>query len=541
MAPETTIPFFTPADLQQLTIFGNTTYDKSNTQHEQVGDELRKNVWAKTEYWYNRVLAELEGFEGECEKRWLQRGHDGGEIVSVFKSYTWAKIYREGDKSRDIYFTVGAQGEDEALVYKMDFQFIGNSRLSYAQKEQCQQLIKTRIDWWNEVPVDEVEDNDWNTLVARTVIFIQRYMDVYDQVMEQVWGSGKRITRLVFNTKGWIEPSGRFGKSTAEGTHEAIHGYGHEEWLFDYGKIIDGYHYGFFEAVRRQFQAFTGKRYTVWLYTFNALTKRRLWIGEVDQVEVLTKEEAERIYQEYDRRGWLDQMEQQIIDCGANPDGFSEWKGLDLFNVKFKSSNVRLNDPYIEIGPEHPVANFRMYSFANFEDRHIIPLDENVGINLPDAPNVDQEDNDNDDVQTSTYYREPRPVEIIYLHKAISKKLTTRLKQEYGAENVFRELNAGYGAHCIDIGVRVPDGLHFYEIKTYTSLKSSIREAFGQLMEYCCWTTSLKARKLIVVTQPHSREEMAKAISYCAHIRATFNIPIYYQSFNMETGDFSET
>ena len=82
------------------------------------------------------------------------------------------------------------------------------------------------------------------------------------------------------------------------------------------------------------------------------------------------------------------------------------------------------------------------------------------------------------------------------------------------------------------------DGDIFYEIKTYPSLKTSIRMAIGQLLEYSLWTEQNKAKELVIVTQPMS--EIADAKTYFAHIRKIYNIPIYYQSFNIETNELSE-
>ena len=100
------------------------------------------------------------------------------------------------------------------------------------------------------------------------------------------------------------------------------------------------------------------------------------------------------------------------------------------------------------------------------------------------------------------------------------------------------EVGAGYGGNRIDMVEQVPDGDIFYEIKTYPSLKTSIRMAIGQLLEYSLWTEQEKAKELIIVTQVMPDSTDAK--KYLPHIRKTYNIPIYYQSFNIETNELSE-
>ena len=58
----------------------------------------------------------------------------------------------------------------------------------------------------------------------------------------------EKIARICWNTNYWQKPSGKDGKS--KDTYELINGYGHEEWLFDKEKIIDGYHYSFLQGIK---------------------------------------------------------------------------------------------------------------------------------------------------------------------------------------------------------------------------------------------------------------------------------------------------
>ena len=348
----------------------------------------------------------------------------------------------------------------------------------------------------------------------------------------------KRIARLCWNDKGWVLPSGKFGKSEHAGSHEAKHGYGHEEWLFDTGKLIDGYHYGFLEPIRKQQDAFANNFYDVWLYTIDGETKKRYWVGEIKNVEVLDKAEADEIKKEYIRRHWLREMEEQIKASGANPKGFSNWKGVDLFNICFLPTNVKLNDPYFEIPQDNPVIEQTRYAFAFYKNEFNLSADEKEDGFTFTSSTYDGEDDDDRKPKTKTYIREPKAVEIVYLHKAIRKSLTKELRKKYGVKNVTPEHPAGYAANKIDIVVKDKSGLIFYEIKTYPTLKTSIREAIGQLIEYSSWTNHTKAKQLIVITQPHDDFEKAKI--YFRHLRDTYNLPLYYQSYDTEKNVLSE-
>ncbi len=534
------ILFFTAQDIRQLSDVARRTYDSENTEHHKFAENLKNNAWEKTKYWFNQVIAELDDFTGICKKVWSQRGWDNGVRVSTFKPYTWARIFREDDFGKDIYFTVGVDGESAALVYKLDYQFEGKTVLTYEQKQICKQLIKKSPASWVEIPIDELQNYTWDRLIEETVTFIENYKKLYDKVVEQVWGlNQKRIARLSFNTNGWIMPSGPYGKSSHSDSHEANYGYGHEEWLFDTSKLIDGFHYGFLEPIRKQQDAYSGNTYNVWLYTIDGDSKKRFWVGEINNLEVLNRDQANNIKSIYEERGWLKEMEEQIKASGANLRGFSDWYGVDLFNVRYKPVDLVVNDPYFELSPNHPIYEQSRYTFAHFKEDYFVEEGEesdNFEFTLSSEESYEDEDTS---VKTETHQREPKTIEITYLHKAISNNLTKVLKEKYGKLNVQDEHPSGIGGNRVDIIVKSKDeGLIFYEIKTYNSLKTSIREALGQLIEYSMWPDKNKASQFVILTQKHENIEKAKV--YFHHLRESFGIPIYYQWFDIVTKELSE-
>jgi len=345
----------------------------------------------------------------------------------------------------------------------------------------------------------------------------------------------KRIARISWNLNGWVMPSGPIGKSRQKDSHEALYGYGHEEWLFDTNKLINGYHYGFLEPIRKEQQAYTGNTYNVWLYSIDGVSKKRFWIGQIKNLIVIDKEEAEAAKKNYVEKRWFDEMIDQIKSSGANKGGFSNFKGVDLFNIKFKPNDIQVNDPYYELPDNHPIHEQSRYSFAHYKDQFEIQNDFSED-NFAFTPSSD-DDEDDKDPETKVHQRHPKAVEIVYLHRAISDSLTKALKQSYGKRNVRREHPAGYGAAKIDIVVKLKSDITFYEIKTYNSIKTSIREAFGQLMEYCFYPDQRKATELIIVTQLPA-DLYTKA--YFKHLRDIFKLKLYYQSFNLETKSLSE-
>ena len=382
--------------------------------------------------------------------------------------------------------------------------------------------------------IEEINLKDINTILA----CFDYLIDIYEEVEFGKTKIEKRIARLTWNSNGWVKPSGPNGKSKNSDTHEGKFGYGHEEWLFDSSKLIDGYHYGFLEPIRKQQQAYTNNIYDVWLYTIDNISKKRFWIGEISKVEVIDNILAESIKQIYIKNDWHSEMELQIIDCGANANGFSDWNGVDLFNVRFLPSEIKYSD-YYELPKENKIYEQSRYTFASYSEE-LIPLKiANVFTFADSNSETTETSNDNEGkITKSKYNRVSKAIEINYVHKAISDGLTKKLKTIYGIKNVIAENNAGYGNNKIDIVVKLNTEFIFYEIKAYMSTRISIREAIGQLLEYSYWINNDNANKLIIVTQNLGDIEDAK--KYIQHLRDKLRIPIYFQTFDITSQELSK-
>ena len=385
-----------------------------------------------------------------------------------------------------------------------------------------------------EKKITEVTEND----ILKILENFDYLIPSYEKIQFGDTSVGKRISRLAYNSNGWVMPSGPYGKSKHKESHEANYGYGHEEWLLDTSKLIDGYHYGFLEPIRKQQDAYKEKIYQVWLYAIDGISKKRYWVGEINNLEVLSQDDAEAIKIAYKKNGWLKEMEEQIVASGANNRGFSDWKGVDLFNVRYKPENLKVNDPYFELPENHPIVEQSRYTFAHFKDEFKI-VDTETELDTFSFSGDESEETETIDtkVEIGLHSREPRTIEITYLHKAISKKLTKYLKEEYGSKNVKAEHGSGIGTNKVDIIVNTEnEGLFFYEIKTYNSVKSSIREAIGQLLEYAMWPNKMKANQLIIVTQKHNDIEKVK--TYFAHLRSKLGLLIYFGSNFVKITDY---
>lgn len=89
----------------------------------------------------------------------------------------------------------------------------------------------------------------------------------------------------------------------------------------------------------------------------------------------------------------------------------------------------------------------------------------------------------------------------------------------------------------IDLVRKEGEKVIFYEIKTYYNLKSCIREAVGQVLEYAFWPGVENADELIVVSQNKVSHECKV---YLKKLRDKYGLPIYYQHFDLDTNQLSE-
>ncbi|MDB5243928.1 MAG: hypothetical protein JWP57_4554 [Spirosoma sp.] len=177
--------------------------------------------------------------------------------------------------------------------------------------------------------------------------------------------TGPRLSRVVWNTNGWQSPSGPVGKSRNAGNHEQRYNFGYEEWSLDTEKVIDGYKYGFLEPMNQHFAAYTNQIFPdIYLYTIHGPTGRRYWAAHLRNVEVLTQAECDWATNEYNQRGWLDEMKRQI-HIAANQDDFTEYHNGRIVHLRFKPKESIIFPKPILIKPNHPI--YRPHGFDRFQ------------------------------------------------------------------------------------------------------------------------------------------------------------------------------
>jgi hypothetical protein len=371
-------------------------------------------------------------------------------------------------------------------------------------------------------PAGESSGAFWDTVTE-----ITRKKDI-----ELLFGSPvilEKIARICWNEHGWVKPSGWKGKSDAEGTHEAGNGYGHEEWLLDLDKIYKGYHYGFLQPINQNKELYADKTFNVSLYTIDGTTNKKYWIGTIKNVSVIDENETQDVLKFYKLQGWINEMQNQLSEVTVEHETFKKWHN-DLFNLKFLPVDLDLLPEPLEIANFKESIGTPRYILVN---KKIEPEFEHKNDGAFEFKAQKPGDNGN---YASTYNSIAKTVELSFTHKRIVDGLYKKLCGIHGKTKVGCELPTGFGTR-IDIAVDSKDGLIIYEIKTYNSLRENVREAIGQILEYCYWPDRDLAKELIIVSHLEVTDEVKV---YLASLRKKYKLPIYYQSYEIETSKLSE-
>lgn len=132
----------------------------------------------------------------------------------------------------------------------------------------------------------------------------------------------KKVVRICWNTNKWAFPSGPLGKIKSLKAYENQTGFGHEEWLFDLDKLVNGYHYGYLQAIGGRRNTYIGQKFDISFYSINTSSSERWWIGRVKELIVVDGNESIEVLKIYKHNGWYDEMVFQLTNVGAKVSEF---------------------------------------------------------------------------------------------------------------------------------------------------------------------------------------------------------------------------
>jgi hypothetical protein len=326
-----------------------------------------------------------------------------------------------------------------------------------------------------------------------------------------------KIARICWNDHRWQRPSGKAGKTRNKGAFEYINGFGHEEWLFDTAKVINGYHYGFIQAVAAARDRYEGKAFHLSLYSIDDRSKQRWWLGTIRNASVVSEVESTRIYDEYEKRGWLEQMRTQMVATGADVRAFRKHVTPKYFAVlKFRIEDLDILAEPLEFQYGDPAVASDYYNLKNYiQQPAFLALSSEFSFRCGHTPATDK--------KRLVYGQHDRDVNNHHNH--IQTQLFAKLCKKYGSENVGTENNTGAGSR-VDLVVRRGKKYDLYELKIGPSLQACVREAVGQLLEYRHSIGHSKVARLVIVS-PHTPDQ--EVDSYLEFMRNEHAIPIHYE------------
>jgi hypothetical protein len=343
-----------------------------------------------------------------------------------------------------------------------------------------------------------------------------------------------RISRICWNDNDWEQPSGKHGKSGTANSHENEKGFGYEEWLFDFEKIIDGYHYAFLQPVQKGRNNFLHSLFDVKLYSRNSETGELFWVGIIKDLEVITNEESVKAHNKYKKSGWLNEMAKQLKENNANSDDIIINEPYYCFNVRFRPENAKLFDPYKTI--EDFDKKVGTYHYVFVKDKTInnttIPNEVLQNRNFIFKPGISDKSEKDRNFKRKKISRQIKPI-----HDKLQNALYEILVCKYGKDNVGVETNTG-NSNRIDVCLKTEKEFTLYEVKSYPSVMTSIRVAIGQLMEYAYYPNPISNLKELIIVSHLPIEKEDK--EYLKIIRYTTKIKVYYQSLDLETKELTE-
>lgn len=375
-------------------------------------------------------------------------------------------------------------------------------------------------------PMERITDTD----LFKVLDTFDKLLPIYLEVQQaETSETEEKISKICWNYNSWRKPSGLAGKSKDKLSHERSHAYGHEEWLFDFDKLVDGYHYTFLQPVGKHRNKYVGNTYNLSLYSVNTDERNQFyWVARIENAEAIDKEEEKRLIAIYEAKGWLDEMYEDLKRADADLSNFDSWVNEgSLFNVRFRPQDVHPYGPQpIPFGVDEKISHNR-YTLLNHSNMHPPKTDARMERRLIFSGTKQK----NGGLRTRQSKKQSS-IECSQLHTEIQNALVKYLESNYpAAKKIELEVGKSGCGTSVDAVMEHQSKVTFFEVKTYTNAKHCIREAIGQLMEYSYYSHTKLADELVVVSQAPLETTDRE---YLESIRSKFSIPVTYWQFFSE-------
>lgn len=333
----------------------------------------------------------------------------------------------------------------------------------------------------------------------------------------------KKMARICWNSNNWIKPSGKIGKSL-NNSFELDNAFGHEEWLFDLDKLIEGHHFSYLQSIDENKQKlYSGEYIDILLFTIKTIKKNitvKYWVGWINNAYVLSFEESKEIYEKYKENKWLDEMKNDLLYVEAKYKTI--YSSKNIFNVKFLPEDFHwINGTDLQEFSENEklkASYYNLYDINNNDFKKLIEQKYEI------VKKSRSSKTKNVIGKSSEGYN--KEYENIHgkLLDAFYEYLDNLFPMKVSKEAIIKPTN-----NRIDIYQETDDKNIIYEIKAYPDLKHSFRIALGQLLEYGYYPNRDKKYKLVLVSYKNIEKQLKE---YIDNLNIMFNIDIGIVCFN---------
>jgi hypothetical protein len=333
-----------------------------------------------------------------------------------------------------------------------------------------------------------------------------------------------KICRICWNTDHWRRPSGK-AASLETGSYVSEHGFGHEEWLFNYEWMIDGYRYAFVQPIHKYLRAYEGRRLPLLLHTIDP-DRNYLAVARIANVYVPLKEELTHVKNLFIQRGWLDQMRDDLRRIVVETTPLDDPSPWEIANIRFMPTDVQMFEPRPVFvpgksgAPDNIIARYMPFNWNGKLDFLMNPT---VG-DLGEFAEKDRRRSEATRQRAAQQGTEVDPRQV-----RMQNRLFLSLKK--------RHASVSYEENFVDLIGRDPGCVTYYELKTESTARLCIRQAIGQLLDYSHYPNSHAADRLVVVGDA---PVTAECRAYLKLLQEKFNLPLHYGWFCWDTGDLVE-
>lgn len=326
------------------------------------------------------------------------------------------------------------------------------------------------------------------------------------------------LTRIGYNGAGWRKPTGDAAR-IEQGSYNQMYGFGHEDWLFRDEWLLGDWRYAFIQGVNKSYLRLVreGKPFDLRLFCVEPDGRRR-YVAEITDVECIDDDHAEAALKDFEAKGWLTLMKQEITEVGGDPTALGlESLAHHILNLRFRPDSVRHFEPNLYAEGDDPVLSYKRYQLIRLEKaRETLAARRGGLVGSSHPPSV------------APFARRGSEAQWIDpIHAMMQKALMRLLRVEHPDGQVVREVRG------IDVLLRTESGRFLYEIKSDLAPRMVIRQALGQLLEYAhsIGPDERRPMSLIIVgRKPLNDGELR----YFKWLQSTVSIPISYRAVSPE-------